>query len=139
MTVHVLITGTLFRPAEQKTSQAGKRYVTATMKAASTDASNSEFWSVLAFSDTAQAELLRLGAGEKLSVQGGLKLETYAANNGETRISRTVFADAILPLRAAPKEKKAKATVTAPAGRPPLERVNILPDRSSDLDDDVPF
>jgi single-stranded DNA-binding protein len=138
MTAFVLITGTLFRAAEQKTSQAGKRYVTATMKAASVDASNSEFWSVLAFSDTAQTELLRLGAGEKLSIQGSLKLTTFEAN-GETRISRTVFADAVLPLRAAPKEKKPKATVTTPAGRPPLERVNILPDRSSDLDDDIPF
>jgi single-stranded DNA-binding protein len=138
VTVHVLITGTLFRPAEQRTSQAGKRYVTATMKAASTDASNSEFWSVLAFSDTAQAELLRLGANEKLSVQGGLKVETYTANNGETRISRTVFADQVLALRAAPKEKKPKAPAPA-AERPPLERVNIIPSKSSLPDDDIPF
>ena len=136
MTVHVLITGSLFRPAEQKTSQSGKRYTVATMKAASVDASNSEFWSVLAFSDTAQAELLRLGVNEKLSVQGGLKLETYAAGNGETRISRTVFADAILPLRAPPKEKKPKPAATPAA---PLERVNIMPATSSDLDDDIPF
>jgi hypothetical protein len=133
MTAFVLITGTLFRPAEQKTSQAGKRYVTATLKAASVDASNSEFWSVLAFSDTAQAELLRLGTGEKLSAQGGLKLTTFETN-GETRISRTVFADAILALRAPPKEKKPK-----PAALAPLERVNILPAASSDLDDDIPF
>jgi single-stranded DNA-binding protein len=136
MTVHVLITGSLFRASEQKTSQAGKRYVTATMKAAAVDASNSEFWSVLAFSDTAQAELLRLGAGEKLSVQGGLKLETYTPTNGETRISRTVFADSVLALRAPPREKKPKPAATPAA---PLERVNILPAQSSDLDDDIPF
>src|SRR6476619_3386687 len=136
MTVHVLITGSLFRPAEQETSQSGKRYTVATMKPASVDASNSEFWSVLAFSDTAQAELLRLDVNEKLSVQGGLKLETYAAGNGEVRISRTVFADAILPLRAPPKEKKPKPAATPAA---PLERVNIMPATSSDLDDDIPF
>jgi single-stranded DNA-binding protein len=136
MTVHVLVTGTLFRAAEQKISQSSKRYVVATLKAASVDASNSEFWSVLAFSDTAQAELLRLGINEKLSVQGGLKLETYAASNGETRISRTVFADNVLALRAAPKEKKPKP---APAPASPLQRANILPERSPDLDDDIPF
>jgi hypothetical protein len=124
MTVHVLITGTLFRAAEQKTSQAGKRYVTATMKAASVDASNSEFWAVLAFSDTAQAELLRLGAGEKLSVQGGLKLETYAGQNGEARISRTVFADCIVALRAPPREKKPKSS---PAAAPTERSNNIAP------------
>jgi hypothetical protein len=107
------------------------------MKAASVDPSNSEFWSVLAFSDTAQAELLRLDVNEKLSVQGGLKLETYAAGNGETKISRTVFADNVLALRTAPREKKPKTAAPSPAA--PLERVNILPARSSDLDDDIPF
>jgi hypothetical protein len=135
MTAFVLITGTLFRPAEQKISQAGKKYVAATVKAASTDASNSEFWSVLAFSDTAQAELLRLSAGEKLALQGSLKLTTFETS-GETRISRTVFADAILPLRAAPREKKPKPPATA---RAPLERVNIVPAAAADLDDDIPF
>lgn len=136
MTAFVLITGTLLRTAEQKTSQAGKRYVTATIKAAAVDASNSEFWSVLAFSDTAQAELLRLGAGEKLSAQGSLKLTTFESN-GETRISRTVFVDSILALRAPPKEKKPKPGT--PPARGPLDRVNILPDAGSGLDDDIPF
>jgi hypothetical protein len=135
MTVHVLVTGTLFRAAEQKISQAHKRYVTATMKAASVDASNSEFWTVLAFSDTAQSELLRLGAGEKFSVQGGLKLTTFETN-GEMRISRTVFADSVLALRAPPKEKKLKPAATPAA---PPERVNSTPAASSDLNDDIPF
>ena len=137
MTAFVLITGTLFRAAEQKTSQAGKRYVTATMKAAAVDASNSEFWGLLAFSDSAQEALLRLSAGEKLSVQGGLKLETYTPANGETRISRTVFADAILPLRAAPKEKKPKPSAPVPTA--PLKPVNIVPPSDPALDDDIPF
>jgi hypothetical protein len=135
MTAFVLITGTLFRAAEQKTSQAGKRYLTATVKAASVDASNSEFWSVLAFSDTAQTELLRLEAGEKLSLQGSLKLTTFETN-GETRISRTIFADAILPLRAPPKARTPK---TKTPDQAPLERVNIIPATSPTFDDDIPF
>jgi single-stranded DNA-binding protein len=136
MTAFVLITGTLLRTAEQKISQAGKRYTTATVKAAAVDASNSEFWSVLAFSDTAQSELLRLGAGEKLSVQGGLKLTTFESN-GETRISRTVFADSVLALRAPPKERKPKPE--SPPALASIERVNIVPASDGDLDDDIPF
>jgi hypothetical protein len=33
MTAHVLVTGTLFRPPEQRTSKAGKPFVTATVRA----------------------------------------------------------------------------------------------------------
>ena len=135
MTVQVLVTGEIFRAAKQQTSKAGKVFTVATMKAAATDASNSEFWSVLAFSDTAQQELLRLTVGEKLSVQGGLKLETFTRDDGEVRISRTIFANAILPLRAPPREKKPKP---APPSAP-LQSVNIMPAAPSDLDDDIPF
>lgn len=138
MTVHILVTGSLFRPAERQTSKAGRVFTKATMKAASVDPSNNEFWSILAFSDTAQAELLRLGVNEKLSVQGSLKIETYDASNGEIKISRTVFADNVLALRAPPKEKKPKPAAAA-APPAPLERVNIMPAASSDLDDDIPF
>lgn len=138
MTVHVLVTGTLFRAAEQKISQAHKRYVTATMKAASVDASNSEFWTVLAFSDTAQSELLRLSAGEKLAVQGGLKLTTFETN-GEIRISRTVFADSVLALRAPPKERKPKNEPNEPPRRH-LEPVSsVSPAEQSPFNDDIPF
>ena len=40
------------------------------------------------------------------------------------------------PKEAAPKEKKPKPAATPAA---PLERVNIMPATSSDLDDDIPF
>jgi len=53
---------------------AGK-YVTTTLKAAAADNASSDFWSVLAFGDTAGAELLRLGINERVTIQGGLKLE----------------------------------------------------------------
>lgn len=134
MTVHVLITGSLFKPAERRTSKAGKVFVVATVKAAAVDATNSEFWSVLAFNDTAQEQLLRLEAGEKLSLQGGLKLETFRRDDGEVRISRTVFADNVLVLRAPPKERKPKAK---PPEQQSLRPVNIIPD--ADLDDSIPF
>ncbi len=67
MTSHVLVTGTLFRPPEQRTSKAGKEFVSATLKVKDGDAV--QWWRVTAFSGTTQAELLRLGDGDALSVQ----------------------------------------------------------------------
>ena len=72
------------------------------------------WWKVLVFSESAGAELLRLSDGDAVSVQGALRVETYD-KDGETKISLTCIADAILPLRAAPKERKAEVTN---AGRP---------------------
>jgi hypothetical protein len=48
---------------------------------------------VLAFSDTAQAELLRLDDGDAVSVQGALRAEAYS-KDGEARVGLTVIADA---------------------------------------------
>jgi single-stranded DNA-binding protein len=136
MTVAVLISGSLFRAPEQRTSQSGKRYVVATIKATTTDNSGSDFWSALAFGDTAGAELLRLGIGERVAVQGSLKLETFT-KDGESRISRTVFVDHVLAVRQPPKEKKPKKPA-APEGLP-LEPVNIMPASAPPFDDDIPF
>src|SRR5580700_9845295 len=74
MNAYVLLTGSLYGAQEQRTSKAGKPFTTATIKASIGDAS--EFWKALAFNDTAQATLARLRAGDALSVQGALKIET---------------------------------------------------------------
>ncbi len=139
MTVHILVTGVLFREAQSKTSASGKRYVAATLKAAAADNSTADFWNLVVFSENAGAELLRLGLNERLAVQGALKLDTYTAGNGETKISRTVFVDSVLALRASPKGKKPKPP--EPAEKPQLAKVNIVPPAPtpSDLNDDIPF
>jgi single-stranded DNA-binding protein len=80
MTAHVLLSGTLFREPEQRTSKAGKPFVMVTIRAKDGDAS--QWWKVLAFSETAQAELMRLTDGDALSVQGALKAETYEKDGG---------------------------------------------------------
>ena len=107
MSAFVLITGALSRAPELKTSKSGKAYVTATIKVAADNAA--EFWSVLVFSESTQAELLRLVEGDKVSVQGALKVEPYTARDGQTRINRTVFADHVLALRQPPRERKPRA------------------------------
>jgi single-stranded DNA-binding protein len=135
MSVAVLISGSIFREPQQRTSQSGKRYVSATIKAAAADNSTSDFWSVLAFGDTAGAELMRLGVNERLAVQGSLKLETYT-KDGETKISRTVFADSVLALRAPPRERKPKKSAS---DAPLLETPEKETAGPAFFSDDIPF
>ena len=109
MTAHVLITGSLFRAPEQRTSKAGKPFVTATIRSKDGDAS--QYWRAVAFSETAQAELMRLGDGDALSVQGALKVETYE-RDGETKLSLSIIAEHVLALRQ-PSRKRTKSTSSA--------------------------
>jgi hypothetical protein len=136
MSVHILVSGSLFRNPELKTSKSGKPYATASIRTASADNASADFWNLLVFGTSVQEELMRLTEGEKLSVQGSLKLELY---NG--KISRSVFVDAILPLRAPPREKKPKAKEAPTSQGLPLERANIMPASAppDDLNDDIPF
>jgi single-stranded DNA-binding protein len=68
---------------------------------------------VLAFSDTAQAELLRLDDGDAVSVQGALRAEAYS-KDGEARVGLTVIADAVLPLRRAKKRQEPEQRMSGP-------------------------
>jgi single-stranded DNA-binding protein len=131
MSTFALVTGVIFRPPLQKTAKTGKLFTSCTIKVAAADNASSDFWSVLAFGDTAGAELMRLGINERVTIQGSLKLELYTANDGATKISRTVFADHVLALRAPPKERKAKAAA------PTSQEQSTTTD--PDLNDDLPF
>jgi hypothetical protein len=132
--VQVLVAGCLFKAPEERTSQAGRRFVSATIKVGG-DSGNAEFWSLMVFSEGAQSELLRLGIGDALSAQGSAKFELYQKDGGEVRISRTIFANAILPLRAAPRERRAKAAASTPLLDQPAPQRPTAP--SSDLNDDL--
>jgi hypothetical protein len=132
MSVHILVSGSLFKNPEQRTSKSGKTYATASIRTASADNSAADFWNLLIFSETVAAELMRLSEGDKLAAQGSLKLEIY---NG--KISRTVFVDAILPLRAPPRERKPKKPAASEG--PPLDRVNVMPASAPPFDEDIPF
>jgi single-stranded DNA-binding protein len=112
MTAFAIVTGVLFRAPEQKTSKNGKPYVTATIRAK--DGETSLWWRLTAFSETAQAELMRLGDGDALSVQGAMKAELYQPEGGEPRVSLSIVANHALALRQPPRERKAKTSRDAP-------------------------
>jgi hypothetical protein len=135
--VQVLVSGCLFRAPEERTSQAGRRFVSATIKV-SGESGNGEFWSLMVFSNSAQSELLQLGIGDALSAQGSAKIELYQKDGGEVRISRTVFANAILPLRQPPRERRAKAAASTPLlGQPAQQQTTSS--NNPDFDDGIPF
>jgi hypothetical protein len=98
MTAFAIVTGSLFRAPEQRTSKAGKPYVTATIRAKDGDAL--QWWRVTAFSESAQAELMRLGEG--------------APGGTPPKISLSIIADHVLALRQPPKERKASKERKAP-------------------------
>jgi Single-strand binding protein family len=136
MTAFALVTGTIFRAPIQKISKAGKPFTTCTVRAGSDDSGGGDFWSVLSFSESSQLELLRLEIGDAVSVRGKMKIETYTASNGETKISRSIFADAALGLRPAPRTK-AKAA-KSPASQEQPTTTNATSDLNDSLDD-LPF
>jgi single-stranded DNA-binding protein len=104
MTAYVLISGSLSKAPETRTSKAGKAFTMATIKVAADSAA--EFWSIMAFNEAVQTELARLGAGDKITAQGAFKIENYTARDGATKVSRTLFADHVLALRQPPRERR---------------------------------
>jgi len=105
MSALALISGVLFRRPEERMSKSGRPFVTTTLKVAAGGAV--EFWSVVAFSQTAQAEAKRLEEGDAASIQGAFKVETFS-KNGDTKLSYSIVADQVLALRQPPKQRHAK-------------------------------
>jgi single-stranded DNA-binding protein len=105
--------------------ESGQPFVTATLKAK--DGEIAQWWKVLAFSESVQAELMRLTDGDALSVQGGLKAETYE-KDGATKLSLSVVADHVLALRQPPKARRERERQVAGATQ-----------QKAPFDDTVPF
>lgn len=125
----VLITGTLFREAEQRTAKSGKPYVMAVVKCG--EGPIVQWWKLTAFGDAAMVELLRLRDGDSLSAQGPMRVETYE-RDGVTKISLRMIADQVLALRQPKKSKTNKP--------PAAHEISLqIPNSSPPFNDDVPF
>jgi len=96
MSIHVLVTGILHKDAVERISQNGNPYVTCSVR---TDQDGQTLWAnVICFDEAAQAELLRLQAGDALSVQGKATPKVYMKDD-EPRPSLQVTASHVLPLQ----------------------------------------
>lgn len=118
----VLLSGAIFSAPVQRTGQSGKTFVTTKIKAATSD--GDVFANVIAFSDTACRALLALAAGDSVAITGPLKLGTYQASNGDTRVSIDLVASQVMTVYSV-KRKRDKVlgdgSDTEPA-RPPAGR-----------------
>lgn len=106
MTVAILIQGRLERAPESRMSRNGSPYSLATIRVQS--GSELQFWRVFAFCETAREELSRLDAGDALACQGAPKFEIYRPEGGEARLSLSITADHVLPLRQPPRQRARK-------------------------------
>ena len=109
----VLISGTLFRDPVARMSKADKQFTTALLRPRTpTDAT---WCNIVAFDTAVQSELLRLAAGDNVSVQGSAKLGTFTDKAGVHRASFEIIAAHILALRQPkPKSKRECAPALAP-------------------------
>lgn len=131
-----LITGSICRAPEQRTSKTGRPFVTLSLMVGTEGAT--DYWTVMTFSESLQAELLQLGIGDALSAQGSAKIELFRRDDGEVRISRTLFASGILPLRSPPRARERKQKKPE-ADTPLLDTPAALAAGSSFFSDDIPF
>lgn len=129
-----LVSGAIFRAPELKTAKSGRAFCAATIRT-----KDGDFIKLLVFSESASAELMRLHAGDAVSAQGGLKIELYDGKDGDKRVGLTIMADAVLPLRRAPKAKKPgeEEPSRSPPDRSRLDRYGG--DGVDHFGDEVPF
>lgn len=104
MTARVRVSGTLVHAPESRTLKDGGLFVTATVKAK--DGAHTQFWHIVSFTETAQAELMRLSDGDAVAVQGSLKAELYD-KNGETELFFGIIAEDAHGLRQPGKRRRA--------------------------------
>lgn len=71
-----------------------------------------QFVRFVCFSESGQAELLRLCDGDNLTVQGALKCELYRPEGGEPKLSLSIVADQVLALVPPPRQPKPKQMKT---------------------------
>lgn len=103
MTAFVLISGVMYRTAEQKVGKSGKTYTGATVRCR--EGAGALFWRVTAFSQSAQDELLRLRDGDHVSASGVFTPAIYQPPGADARLSLSLIADQVVALRPKPRSR----------------------------------
>ena len=103
MSTCALITGKLWRaPEAQTSSKTGKPFAVANVRARAT------WWQVTAF-DEAADDLLKLEAGDAISISGPFTAEVYAKDGLEPRVSFRIIVNRIASPRRGKHKHKPKA------------------------------
>ena len=110
----ILLTGQLYGDPQARTSQAGKPFTTAKVRADGKD--GAVLWvSIVAFGDLAD-RLLELKANTALALSGKLEVSAYTAKDGTPAAGLSVVVDELATLKAKPKPKAAPAQQPVIAG-----------------------
>jgi single-stranded DNA-binding protein len=118
-----LIAGRLYGTAQRRTGQNGKTFVTAKVRAASSDG-ESLFVNVITFSESAGAALLGLDDGDSVALAGTLTPKVWTDKHGEARPALDMVAHGVLTAYHVRRKRKAVQ---------PGEQAA----RGGDLDDDL--
>lgn len=139
MSIFVLLSGVLHKDAVSRISQNGNEYVTCSVRV---EQEGQTVWAnVICFDEMAQRELMRLKAGDAVSLQGKAMPKVYMKDE-EARPSLQVTANAVLPMQPKyqpkPPPAKARAKLTA---NPYGKDANRTDESSADegFDDPLPF
>ncbi|MCC8998433.1 MAG: single-stranded DNA-binding protein [Candidatus Contendobacter sp.] len=101
--IRALLTGILYGEPQARTSQAGKSFTTAKVKADGKDGSS--LWiSVVAFGDLAE-RLLTMKANNAVALSGKLEVSAYVAKDGSPAAGLSVVCDELAALKAKPRPK----------------------------------
>lgn len=99
--IRALVTGSLYGDPQTRTSQAGKPYVTAKVRADSKDGA-SVWCSIIAFGEIAD-RLMALGNGAALSVSGKAEINGWLDKQGEPKAGLSLVADEVVTLKGKPR------------------------------------
>ena len=99
--IRALVTGSLYGDPQTRTSQAGKSYVTAKVRADGKDGV-SVWCSIIAFGELAD-RLMTLGDGAALAVSGKAEINGWLDKQGEPRAGLSLVADEVVTLKGKPR------------------------------------
>ena len=134
--IRALITGTIYGEPQARTSQAGKQYATAKIRADSGKDGVVVWCSVVAFGEQAD-RLMTLSNGAALSVAGKAEVNAYSNKQGEPAAGLSIVADDLAALKSKPKPPQEDARPGRPA--PQRSKPATGPAPRPDFDDALPF
>lgn len=102
--IGAVITGTLVGDPVERTTQAGKPFVTATARVAAGE--DAIFVGLAAFNETAAARLLQMRAGGAVSACGVLEQTHWTGKDGAERSGWRLTASEVLTAYAATKKRR---------------------------------
>ena len=138
--IRALITGTLYGNPQTRTSQAGKSYVTAKVRADGKDGA-SVWCSVIAFGEIAD-RLMALADGAALSISGRAEVNAWLDKQGEPKAGLSLVADEMATLKGGkprPVEVQGQERTGQYPPRPPRRTPRPAPVATGpDFNDELP-